>query len=100
MFTFFKKLFKKTDYKTLVASGAQIIDVRSEAEYKSGHIKGSENIPLAQIKEQSPRLTALNCVLIVCCASGIRSGKAKSILSASGIQTYNGGAWSSLQSKI
>jgi rhodanese-related sulfurtransferase len=86
MFTFFKKLFKKTDYKTLVASGAQIIDVRSEAEYKSGHIKGSENIPLVQIKEQSPRLTALNCVLIVCCASGI--------------QTYNGGAWSSLQSKI
>lgn len=100
MFTFFKKLFKKTDYKMLVASGAQIIDVRSENEYKTGHIKGSKNIPLAQIKEQSPKLVALNCTLIVCCASGIRSGKAKSILSAFGIQTYNGGAWSSLQSKI
>lgn len=84
----------------LVASGAQIIDVRSENEYKTGHIKGSKNIPLAQIKEQSPKLVALNCTLIVCCASGIRSGKAKSILSAFGIQTYNGGAWSSLQSKI
>ncbi|MEY2707719.1 MAG: Rhodanese-like domain, partial [Bacteroidota bacterium] len=33
------------DLKALAAQGATIIDVRSKAEYASGHIKGSINIP-------------------------------------------------------
>ena len=36
----------KVDYKELIKNGAQIVDVRTKAEYQQGHIKGSINIPL------------------------------------------------------
>ena len=45
------KLFgiKSVDYKELVKNGAMIVDVRSQGEFKSGHIKGAVNIPLPEI---------------------------------------------------
>ena len=30
----------KVDYKELIKNGAQIVDVRTKAEYQQGHIKG------------------------------------------------------------
>ena len=49
--SFFSKLFgiKSVDYKQLVKNGAMIVDVRSQGEFKSGHIKGAVNIPLPEI---------------------------------------------------
>ena len=90
----------KTDYKELLKKGATIVDVRSKAEYQGGHIKGSINIPLdtltshlAKLKKDKP--------IITCCASGMRSASAKSILKSKGYTgIYNGGAWTSLQNKI
>ncbi len=90
----------KTDYKQLIADGAIIIDVRTKGEYAGGHIKGSVNIPLntlaaniGKIKKDKP--------VITCCASGMRSASAKSLLKSNGFkEVYNGGGWSSLQSKI
>ena len=90
----------KTDYKQLIADGAIIIDVRTKGEYAGGHIKGSVNIPLnmlagnlGKIKKDKP--------VITCCASGMRSASAKSVLKSNGFkEVYNGGGWSSLQSKI
>ena len=43
----------KTDYKTLLQQGAEIIDVRTKGEFVSGHIKGSKNIPLNTIGNQN-----------------------------------------------
>tara|TARA_B110000977_G_scaffold113075_1_gene146420 strand:+ start:170 stop:472 length:303 start_codon:yes stop_codon:yes gene_type:complete len=100
MFNFLKSLFKTTNYKDLLEQGAKIIDVRSESEYKNGHIKGSENIPLQKISAQSQKIKALNCPIILCCASGIRSGQATSVLKSAGVNAINGGGWSSLNSKI
>lgn len=90
----------KTDYKQLIADGAIIIDVRTKGEYAGGHIKGSVNIPLnmlagnlGKIKKDKP--------VITCCASGMRSASAKNVLKSNGFkEVYNGGGWSSLQSKI
>jgi hypothetical protein len=48
-----KKLFgmgPKVDYSELMKQGAQIIDVRSPAEFQGGHIKGSVNIPLQSLQ--------------------------------------------------
>lgn len=98
-----KKLFgsgPKVDYKELVKNGSQIIDVRSPGEFKSGHIKGSLNIPLpnlanglSKIKKDKP--------VITCCASGMRSASAKRILKSNGFkEVHNGGGWMSLQGKI
>lgn len=101
MFSFLKKLFGPgTDYKYLMQQGAQIIDVRTDAEYKAGHIRGSVNIPLnilavntGKIKKDKP--------VITCCASGMRSAQAKSILKSRGyLEVYNGGGWMGLQHKI
>ena len=45
----FGRLFKKTDFKQLMANGAVIIDVRNPGEFAGGAAPGSENIPLATI---------------------------------------------------
>lgn len=38
--------------------------------------------------------------VITCCRSGNRSGMAQSVLTAAGIDCYNGGPWNVLESKI
>ncbi len=90
----------QVDFKELVKNGAQIIDVRTKAEFQQGHVKGSINIPLnnlsnhyASIKKDKP--------VITCCASGMRSAQGKSILKSNGFpEVHNGGGWMSLQNKI
>ena len=101
--SFLRKLFgsaPKTDYKELVKQGAIIVDVRTPGEYKSGHIKGSLNIPLDSIGNNLSKLKKDKSI-ICCCASGMRSGSAKSILKSKGYnEVYNGGSWIGLQNKI
>lgn len=88
------------DYRKLVQEGAQIIDVRTEGEYASGHIQGSINIPLQDILKRCNRFSK-DQPIIVCCASGMRSGSAENILSAKGFtKVYNGGGWISLLNRI
>jgi phage shock protein E len=99
--SFFSKLFgPKTDFKTLVNNGAVIIDVRTPGEYNGGHIKGSLNIPVDAVKTKIAELKQKNKPVITCCASGMRSGMAKTILKQNGIEAYNGGSWVSLNNKI
>jgi phage shock protein E len=89
------------DYKELVKKGALIIDVRSTQEFSSGHISKSVNISVDKISSQLHQLKDKNRTIITCCASGMRSGKAKSILLSKGYkEVYNGGGWSSLNNKI
>lgn len=103
MINLFKKIFglgPKVDYTTLVKKGAVILDVRSPGEYKQGHIKGSINTPLNDLSNHISKLKK-DAIIITCCASGMRSASAKSILKSNGFeQVYNGGGWSSLQNKI
>ncbi len=88
------------DYKSLIQSGAIIVDVRTKQEYQSGHIKGSINIPLNQLSSQLSKIKKDKPV-ITCCASGMRSASAKGILTSNGYsQVYNGGGWYGLNNKI
>ena len=103
MLKFLKKIFGKsltTDFKQLKNDGAVIVDVRSIAEFKQGHIKGSLNIPVDTLQNNLAGLKSKRAV-ITCCASGMRSRMAVTILKKNGIENaYNGGAWTSLQDKI
>ncbi len=103
MIPFLKKIFgfgPAADFKALIKEGAQIIDVRTKAEYGQGHIRGSVNIPLNNLSNHYAKMKKDNAV-ITCCASGVRSAQAKSILLANGFtRVYNGGGWMSLRSKI
>lgn len=90
----------KTNYRALLEQGAQIIDVRTESEYQSGHIRGSVNVPLQELQQNFSKINREKPV-ITCCASGMRSASAKSLLQASGYQeVYNGGGWMGLQHEI
>ena len=90
----------QVDYRELMKQGAQIIDVRTNAEFKSGHIKGSVNIPLQVIASQLGKIRK-DMPVITCCASGMRSASAKSVLLANGFSdVHNGGGWLTLQSKL
>lgn len=104
MIAILKELFglgPKTDFAELVKQGATILDVRSKAEYASGHIKGSMNIPVEQLANNLGKLKDKQKVIITCCASGMRSASAKGILSSNGFaNVYNGGGWQSLNRKL
>lgn len=61
-----------------------IIDVRSSAEFKGGHIPGAKNVPLQKIEQFEPKGS---CYVI--CASGMRSKRAVKLLKANGCQATN-----------
>ncbi|HEY5688070.1 MAG TPA: rhodanese-like domain-containing protein [Yeosuana sp.] len=91
---------KTEKIKDFQARGAVIIDVRTKVEFQQGAIHGSKNIPLQNINTQIGAIKKLNKPVIVCCASGMRSGSAASILNNQGIETLNGGGWTSLYNKL
>ena len=91
----------KPNYGELIKEGAVIIDVRSKGEFDGGHIKNAINIPLDQLRNQLHRFKDKNQPIITCCASGMRSASAKSLLLGIGYtKVFNGGGWSSLQNKL
>ena len=103
MFEALKKLFsvQKTDYAQLLSQGAIIVDVRTSAEFSSGHIRGSVNIPLHKLNDHLNKLKSKSTPIITCCASGARSASALSFLRSKGYsQVYNGGSWMRLRNKI
>ena len=103
MFDSIKNLFgmETTDFAALVKEGAIIVDVRSKGEYAGGHVKNSINIPVDQLSANLSRLKDKNKPIITCCASGMRSSSALTILKNAGYtQVYNGGGWMSLNNKI
>lgn len=70
-----------------------VVDVRTPGEYMGGHVAGSINIPLNEIAERLEELKQLPQPLVLCCASGNRSGQATSFLKNNGIECSNGGSW-------
>jgi len=104
MLEILKQLFgigPKADFAELVKNGAIIMDVRTKNEFVGGHIKRSINIPVNMLSNNLSRFKDKDKPIITCCATGIRSGSAKSILKSNGYtQVYNGGSWNGLQNKI
>ena len=98
-----RKLFgfgPKVDLGELIRDGAIIVDVRTKGEYSSGHVKGSINIPLDQLGSNLAKLKK-DKVIITCCASGMRSGVAKSQLKGKGYENvYNGGSCANLNQYV
>ena len=93
-FTLEEKLEQK------LVPGTIILDVRTEKEYKTGHIDGSINMPLSRLHEDSLPLDK-NKIIVTCCSHGLRSVKAVTLLKEHGFtQAYNGGAWYDLQELI
>lgn len=70
-----------------------IIDVRTPGEFMGGHVSGSINIPLQLIPERVEEIRSMKQPIVLCCASGGRSGQATAFLRGHGINCENGGSW-------
>jgi phage shock protein E len=75
--------------------GAKVIDVRSPGEYQAGHLDGTVNIPLHELRNQiSSQVPDKEQVLLLHCLSGTRSALAKRILRQLGYrQVHNLGSY-------
>ncbi|MEM7185117.1 MAG: rhodanese-like domain-containing protein [Bacteroidota bacterium] len=91
---------RKKKLADFTSRGAIILDVRSKSEYEVGAIPGSELVPLQQLSVHLSKVKSWNKPVITCCASGVRSATAASILRSNGVEAMNGGGWSSLYKKL
>lgn len=75
--------------------GAVVVDVRSPAEFSTGHLKGAINMPLPQIETLIVnRVNNREKVVLLHCQSGMRSGVAKKKLEGLGYtRAYNLGSY-------
>jgi rhodanese-related sulfurtransferase len=83
--------------KAISEKQGTIVDVRSPAEFFGGNVSGSVNIPLQELMNRMDELKSLKQPLILCCASGNRSGMAEQILSQAGFECGNAGSWLDVQ---
>ncbi|MCG7406709.1 FAD-dependent oxidoreductase [Paenibacillus sp. ACRRX] len=72
----------------LISQGATVIDVREPIEVQAGHIEGTINIPLHQLRAQAEKLPK-NETVYVSCQVGLRGYVAARMLSQQGIQVRN-----------
>lgn len=70
-----------------------VVDVRTNEEFRGGNAEGSINIPLQEIERRMDELKTLKQPLVLCCASGGRSGQATQYIMQQGIECCNGGSW-------
>ena len=81
---------------SLRQQGAVFLDVRTQAEYGATNAPGCFNIPLAELKSRLGELPK-DVPLVLCCASGMRSGMASAVLKGNGFsKVYNAGSWGNL----
>ncbi|MCB1915179.1 MAG: rhodanese-like domain-containing protein [Rhodocyclaceae bacterium] len=66
---------------------ALVVDVRSADEYRQGHIPNARHIPLADLEKRSAELAKDDKPVILCCATGARSGLALATLRKAGISS-------------
>ena len=66
-------------------AGVVILDVRTRAEFRSGHVPGAVNVPHDELSGRLANLEAeLDQPIVVYCKSGRRAGMASSVLLAEG----------------
>ena len=65
-----------------------LVDVRTAAEFKSGHVAGAINIPLAELERRLKKISQKRPVVVIC-QTGNRSRFGSAILGAAGYEVYN-----------
>ena len=102
----FLEIFKSVDInkelnRCRTTKGAILLDVRTEEEYRQGHIGGSRNIPVEKIGNAVNLLHDKSAPIFVYCRSGQRSRKAVSALRKLGYtEVYNIGGIEQYQGQL
>ena len=77
----------------LKQQGALLVDVRSAGEFATANAPGTVNIPLGELGQRLSEIPR-SAPVVLCCASGTRSGMAKMVLKKNGYRAvYNIGNW-------
>ncbi len=73
------------DAVRLLNQGALMLDVRTAAEFDSGHVIDARHVPQDQLAQSAETLKKYReKVVIACCESGMRSGAAARVLRTQG----------------
>lgn len=73
------------DAVRLLNQGALMVDVRTRAEFESGHVIDARHLPQEQVAQAAESLKKFReKILIACCESGMRSGAATRVLKNQG----------------
>lgn len=84
----------------LKKQGALWVDVRSAAEFANGNAPGTINIPLQELGSRLAEIPK-SAPVVLCCASGTRSGMARMMLKKNGYpRVYNIGVWRKFLGKV
>ena len=88
-------------YEYLRRKNSKLLDVRTPAEYRRGHIPGSVNVPLQSIDEIEYLVDNKEDPLFLYCHSGARSSMAAEELADMGYQNvYNIGGIAAYSGKV
>lgn len=96
IFSLYRQFAGKVDpskARTLVKEGAILVDVRSPAEFASGHLPNAVNLPVGDLRSRLSDVGSKERPVVVYCASGMRSASAASLLRRNGFhEVYDLGA--------
>lgn len=89
--------------RSLIASGAAVIDVRTTDEFAAGHLSSAIHVPVQELPGRIGEVAKLvdgdkTRAIVVYCASGKRAAKAKAELELAGYtHVVNGGGFDDLR---
>jgi rhodanese-related sulfurtransferase len=69
-------------------AGAEVLDVRTDDEWTSGHLPGSRHIPLDQLNARWEELPKDQRIYVICAVGG-RSARAAAALVGAGLDAVN-----------
>jgi rhodanese-related sulfurtransferase len=81
--------------RRLVAEGALLLDVRTPAEFASGHVDGALNIPVQELGARVSEVGPKDRAVVVYCRSGGRSCAAAGLLKNAGYDVLDVGGMAS-----
>lgn len=101
-FVVWRRVRGAAEAKQLIEAGALVVDVRSKAEFDSGHLAQAKHVPVDVVAQKEKAIEkwagGKDQPIVVYCASGARSGRARAVLSAQGFtRVVNGGGYASLR---
>jgi len=93
------QLVSGSEAAKLVKDGAEVIDVRTPAEYRLGHYKGAKSIPLGKIGSAKIPVPIKTHPIVVYCNTGQRARMASQKLKSRGYEnvSYIAGTYTSIR---
>lgn len=72
-----------------IIDNIELIDIRESYEYRSGHVKGAKNIPMAELLEEAENYLKKDKEYHIICQGGVRSKMACDKLTQDGFKVVD-----------